>query len=234
MIERGCDQSDVAEGVGITQSAVSQILNGGTRNSRHLPAIADFMAINLAYLAGTSDDRIDMFDERGVRMNENDLMQRAIRDRVRADMVSPPASDKFDEDDTVEVQEIDIAYGMGGGTYLDLPVKAETRKFSRGFLRNFTDAPPSRIFVARGMGDSMMPTILDADIVLIDTSEMMPRMADKIWALTFNGMGMIKRLRPTSDQGWSIMSDNPSVSDITAYDGEMSIVGRVVAIVRKV
>lgn len=136
--------------------------------------------------------------------------------------------------DHVMVQEFDLDYGMGGGTYLDFPVKAEPVSFSRAWLRHFTKSPVDALFFARGMGDSMMPTIADADIVLIDTAQQTPRMGDQIWAIDFGGVGMIKRLRPMPDGGVKIQSDNPSIRDEVAHDGEMNVIGRVVAIVRKV
>lgn len=135
--------------------------------------------------------------------------------------------------DAVDIQQWDVAYGMGGGTYLDLPVTGETHKFSRSWLRQFTHAPPEKIFLAAGTGDSMMPTILDADIVVIDTSQQEVRLADKIWAASYGQTGIIKRLRPMPDGSVKILSDNPNVPPETAYDGELSVVGRVVAVVRK-
>jgi len=45
---------------------------------------------------------------------------------------------------------------------------------------------------------------------------------------------MIKRLRPMPDGTVRIMSDNPQVSDEIATDGDLTIIGRVVAIVRSV
>ncbi|MEJ7933525.1 S24 family peptidase [Sphingobium sp. AN558] len=135
--------------------------------------------------------------------------------------------------DEVEIQEWHFAYGMGGGTYLDIPVTGETHKFSRSWLRRFTNAPPEKIFLASGTGDSMMPTILETDVVIIDTSEREVRVGDKIWALAIGEVGYIKRLRPRADGSVTILSDNPNVPDDSASDGEMSIVGRVVAIVRK-
>lgn len=135
--------------------------------------------------------------------------------------------------DEVEIQQWDVAYGMGGGTFLDLPVTGEKHKFSRSWLRQFTHAPANQVFLASGTGDSMTPTILDADIVVIDTSQREVRMADRIWAAAYGQTGIIKRLRPMPDGSVKILSDNPTVSPETAYDGELSIVGRVVAIVRK-
>lgn len=136
-------------------------------------------------------------------------------------------------DDDVEIQQWDVAYGMGAGGYVDLPVTGEMQKFSRSWLRQFTQAPPERIFLASGTGDSMAPTIHDSDIVLIDTSQRDVRMADRIYAAAYGMTGIIKRLRPMPDGSVKILSDNPNVAPETAYDGELHVVGRVVAIVRK-
>lgn len=122
---------------------------------------------------------------------------------------------------------------MGGGSIYDSPVQAEKMSFSRAWIRNFTTSPTSQLVFASGTGDSMYPTIHDRDILLIDMSQKTPAMADQIWALTQYGHGMIKRLRPTRD-GYSILSDNPSVPPDTAADGSMTIVGRVIAVMRRI
>ncbi|KKW92470.1 hypothetical protein YP76_10060 [Sphingobium chungbukense] len=122
---------------------------------------------------------------------------------------------------------------MGGGTYLDLPVTGERHKFSLSWLRQFTNAPPDKVVLATGTGDSMTPTILDSDMVMIDTSQREVRMADKIWAAAYGQTGIIKRLRPMPDGSVKILSDNPNVPPETAYDGELHVVGRIVAIIRK-
>ena len=122
---------------------------------------------------------------------------------------------------------------MGAGSYADSPVQAEMMSFSRAWLRNFTSAPTAQLVFATGTGDSMYPTIHDRDILLIDQSQTAPRMADQIWALTQYGHGMIKRLRPTAE-GYSILSDNPSVPPDIATDGSMTVIGRVVAVMRRI
>ena len=43
---------------------------------------------------------------------------------------------------------------------------------------------------------------------------------------------MIKRLRK-SEHGWRIISGNPNVPEELAVDGEMSIIGRVEAVIRR-
>lgn len=131
--------------------------------------------------------------------------------------------------DTLPVQMLDFAYGMGG-TYLDDALQeATTEYFPVAFLRNYTRAPADQLYFAKGIGDSMMPTIHDSDLVLIDRSQDTPRMDDKIWAVAKGEIGMIKRLRFSGEQV-IVMSDNQSVSDYAASDDELRIIGRVVGV----
>ncbi|MCY1672137.1 helix-turn-helix domain-containing protein [Novosphingobium sp. SL115] len=248
MLETGTTQEDLADAVGATQGAISQILTGMTRRSRLLPAIATFLAVNLDWLVGTSDQMIEMFDADGEDISEDDLaLIRAGRSDKR--LLKPeqleakptalvtshvPISESQDEDDElVDVMEIDLAFGMGGGGYLELPVKKKPRRFTRGWLRLFTQAPPSQIFIAQGIGDSMAPTIQNADIVIIDTSDTRLTMGDQIWAAAYGQTGVIKRLLPMPNGGVKIKSDNPLVESEMAYDGELHVIGKVVAVVRK-
>ena len=90
------------------------------------------------------------------------------------------------------------------------------------------------MFIAEGLGDSMSPTIGTNDLLLIDRSADTLRVADQIWAFSFGGAGMVKRLRPRPDGSIAILSDNPSVAEDKAVDDELFLIGRVVAIVRKV
>jgi phage repressor protein C with HTH and peptisase S24 domain len=134
--------------------------------------------------------------------------------------------------DLVEVQEIDLKFGMGA-TELEIPVTTQIRHFSREWIRQYTRANPEALYFAQGVGDSMAPTILDSDLLLIDTSEQSIRISDKFWAMAFGGSGMVKRLRPMPDGSIKILSDNPTVPDDVAHDGELHVLGRVVGIVRK-
>ncbi len=134
--------------------------------------------------------------------------------------------------DIVEVAEIDLRYGLGG-TYLDNPVETEKREFSRAWLRNFTETPPELLFWTIGDGDSMEPTIRSGEVILIDRSLTTPRFGDGIWAIAYGDIGMIKRLRPLPTGVVEIHSDNALVPPATAADGELHVIGRVVAVVRR-
>jgi len=207
MADCGVDQSGLARELGVTQGAISKIVLGKTANSRLMPKIATTLRVPLAWLLGMSDDRQNY------------------------ESVVPVANDAGDE---VDIEQLDLAYGMGG-TFLDVgDIESETARFSRAWLRQFTDAPPHLLFSAKGIGDSMMPTIHDRDVIIVDRSDTRPRLRDQIWAIAHGDIGMVKRLRPMPDGTMRIVSDNPAVPEDLAADGELHIVGRVVAICRKV
>lgn len=137
--------------------------------------------------------------------------------------------------DAVELQEFDVSYGLGATFIHDAPVEGKKRLFSRSWIRQFTDSPFDTLMWGKGVGDSMAPTIQDADVVLIDTHDRTPMFWDKLWAVEVGGMGAIKRLRPTKDgSGMRLISSQPDTPEEVVYDGEMNVIGRVVAIVRKV
>ena len=120
-----------------------------------------------------------------------------------------------------------------GGTYADGPVEVERRAFSREWLRSITRAAPSSLFWAAGDGDSMEPTIRSGEIVLIDRPQDTPRIGDGIWVVAMGEIGMIKRVRYLPGGSIELHSDNPLVPSMTAGEDELHIVGRVIAVVRK-
>ncbi|WP_298174591.1 LexA family transcriptional regulator [Novosphingobium sp.] len=134
--------------------------------------------------------------------------------------------------DLVEIDQVDLRFGMGA-TYLDGPVGSEKRVFSRSWLRNFTRAAPEQLFWTLGDGDSMEPTIRSGEVILIDRSQDVLRTADGIWAVTVGEIVQVKRLRPRASGAVEILSDNPAVPPDLAVDGELHIIGRVVAVVRR-
>lgn len=205
-------QAELGRRVGLDQSTINGLVRGTAQTSRHLHRIARALGTTSEYLSGETDDP-------GVS-EERLPFKGFLPDRT--------------DDDSVLIDQVDVSFGMGA-TFLDADVvPVEQVRFSRAYLRTFTDANPEYLFVARGIGDSMNPTIQDSDVVLVDRSQRVPQMHDRIWAMSFAGMGMIKRLRPRPDGAMRVLSDNPSVPEDLATDGELFVIGRVVAIVRKV
>lgn len=212
--QRGWSQAELARRVGISPQSIWKLVNGGAHGSRHLHKIARELGTTAEYLDCETEDTS------AAHLSDSRMAYRPQR---------PPAP--LDDPDIVEVAEIDLKFGMGA-TELEIPVTKTRRFFSRAWLRTYTKANPDSLYFAQGIGDSMAPTILDSDLLLIDTSEQTIRMADKVWAIAFYGQGMIKRLR-NSREGVRILSDNPAVPDEFANDGELHVLGRVVGVVRK-
>lgn len=154
------------------------------------------------------------------------------QDRLADRRLSFEGFEPKQDPDVIELDHIDLNFGLGG-TYLDGPVETEKRPFSRALLRHFTRSAPEHLFWALGDGDSMEPTIRSGELMLIDRSHNTPRMDDAIWACARGEMGMVKRLRFLNDGTVEIHSDNEKVRPALAADGELHIIGRVVAIIRK-
>lgn len=210
MAELGKTQAGVARAVGVSQQAIGKIINGQSTGSKFIARIARELLTTPQYLGGETDDPSE------------------------GALPVPTAGDIADQVGGVRIKEIDLDYGMGASWIDGVPVTEIERVFPADWLVQFTRASPEHLFFAHGAGDSMMPTILDRDIVLIDTTQQTVNMADRIWAVAWGGAGMIKRIRPQPDGGVRMMSDNAAIRDEVAYDGEMSIIGRVVGVMRKV
>ncbi|BBB13438.1 S24 family peptidase [Sphingopyxis sp. FD7] len=196
--------SSVAEKAGISRQSLNAITSGVST-----PKVGTLKAI--CQVIGSSVD--DFIDTDAAEMP--------------GDEGEPPSSS------LVLIQEIDLAYGLGA-TFVDGIVVTETaRYFPADWVRHYTSSPPEMLRFAPGKGNSMSPTIDDGDIMLIDLAETSPSFADLIWVCAIGEMGMVKRLATRADGAIVIKSDNPNVRDDVAYDGEIHIVGRVVAVIKK-
>lgn len=139
---------------------------------------------------------------------------------------------KAAQDDIMAIPMLEFGYGMGG-TFLDTfdqPQKLE--HFPRAFIRMFTNAPADQLACTYGIGDSMEPTIGDRDPILFDRSRQFIRVTDQIWVLSVGGIGMVKRVRIEGGRT-VLISDNDRVPDYIVGDEELHIIGRVVAVVRR-
>lgn len=209
--DRRTNQSALAREIGISQPSVGRLISGETRESGKILELARALKTSPEYLVGETDD-----DAPSARV-----------------IVVAPGEFADNDGDTVEIDNINLSYGMGGSFLDTTHVDVEKVKFSRSWLSQFTMTPPHLLCSATGIGDSMMPTIHDRDVVIIDRSQTAPEMGDKIWAGVFAGLGIIKRLRALPDGSMRISSDNQLVRDEIAADGELFIVGRVIAVVKR-
>lgn len=210
---KGWSQAELARRIDVKSTTIWKLVSGSAQSSRHLREIARALGTTEEYLLGETDDPVGPLGEH----------KQAWR--------GPPAEVV---DGTVMIPQLDIGYSMGGGTVFEEYAQTALIPFPREWLRPLIGGTFGELFVARGEGDSMMPTILDSDVVIIDTAQKTITKQDRLWCLNYGELGMIKRVRMQPDGGALIISDNPAVENFTAYDGEVQTIGRVIWIGRRV
>ena len=134
----------------------------------------------------------------------------------------------------VFLEELDLALGMGA-TFLDGTAEVKGLvPFKEEWLRSLFGVSMGHLKVVRGRGDSMQPTIMDGDIVIVDMSQRRIDDQDRIWAIAYGELGMIRRVRVTSRGTWVLAPDNAVLRTEEVGDGEAHIMGRVVWIGRSI
>jgi phage repressor protein C with HTH and peptisase S24 domain len=138
-----------------------------------------------------------------------------------------------------QVPELDLRAGRDGesparelrkdGRHAD-PLKNEGWVFPASFVHEQLHTSPDRLLVLDTTGDSMTPTIVSGERVIIDTSHKTPT-PDGLYAIrdTFNCI-VVKRLqvlRSARPPRVKIISDNTSLPSEEAPLGELEIVGKV-------
>lgn len=211
----GISQSELARRTGLSQPSIGRLITGETKETGKLIEIAQALGTTPQYLTGADAPPPSTVESAR---------------RGFAGFESAPRREFGD--DVMEVREIDLAFGMGG-QYLDVQaVQESTVLFPAAWVRQYTKSDPSSLRFCKGDGDSMMPTIGHHDIVLFDLSQNQLNRQDAIWVVALADIGMIKRVRAMPDGSYQIISDNPLIEPQLAVDGELHIIGRVVATIR--
>jgi transcriptional regulator with XRE-family HTH domain len=139
-----------------------------------------------------------------------------------------------------QVPELDTRAGLGGGgtparevrkdgRHAD-PLKSEGWLFPASFVRDQLHSSPGRLLVLDTTGDSMAPTIISGERVIVDTGHKTPT-PDGLYAIrdTFQCI-VVKRLqvlRATRATRVKVISDNPNHPSEEIPLGEIEIVGKV-------
>jgi transcriptional regulator with XRE-family HTH domain len=153
--------------------------------------------------------------------------------RERGEPVAPPRG---------QVPELDTRAGLGGGgvpsrevrkegKHAD-PVKSEGWLFPPSFVREQLHSSAARLLVLDTSGDSMAPTILSGERVIVDTGHKTPT-PDGLYAVrdTFGAI-VVKRLqvmRGTKPARVKIISDNPNHNNEETPLNDLEVVGKVLS-----
>lgn len=102
----------------------------------------------------------------------------------------------------------DVAAGAGHGAIIDLEEMVFSMAFPDNYLKKLTKSKPENLAIIGVKGDSMLPTLLDDDVVLLDM-EKRNLNYDGLFVLRFDDALHVKRIgRATSEGHVTILSDN--------------------------
>lgn len=205
-------QEELARRVGVSQGAIGHLESGRTRNTHLLVRIASALGVSAEWL------------ETGAEMANKQALG-------ESELALAPTDDEL-----ALVPQLDIAAACGEGTFVDHTVVKGGLAFKRSSLRDF-GVPESFARIIYSAGGSMVPTIQDGRVVLLNLADREPR-DGKVYAICkpYDGL-VLKRLvwdyHPTiGAQVWIMRSDNPDKNKhpdkILPPDDRTIIVGRAV------
>ncbi len=132
--------------------------------------------------------------------------------------------------DYVRVQQLDGDAGMGDGRINDdYPEVIRAVDYTRDYIRGMVGfvPPPGRLVLITGRGDSMMPTIMPGDSLLVDTG-VSAFDGDGIYLVNLGSGQQIKRLVDHGGaEGIYVHSDNTAVYQPRPLPKEHVIGGKV-------
>ncbi len=227
-VERGMSRSELVRLSGISKQQLSRLENGQIRlRLDHLKPFASHL--------GYSPEQILLWGRfpgtggaSGGHVESSDV----LREEPGQEEPFGPAPG--------QVPELDTRAGLGGGglparelrkegRYAD-PLKAEGWLFPTSFVREQLHASPSRLLVLDTTGDSMAPTIVSGERVIVDTGHRTPTpdglyaIRDTFACIVVKRLQVLRSARPTRVK---IISDNPNHPSEEAPLGDLEIVGKV-------
>ena len=207
--ELGLSQSELARQAGISQATIGKLESGISSGSSQMHKIARALQTTSDFLTGETDD-----PSLGAAPAPTPQM---IAEQLGMTLIP----------------EVDLSFALGGGNYVDGPVATTLVPYRTDWLERITRGAQADVILTRGDGDSMMPTILDDDDVIVNRSDRIITKQDRIWALGYGDLVAIKRVRRLASGIFQLLSDNPNVSPIEAYEDELRVIGRVIWIGRR-
>lgn len=207
-----------AAGYATRQDAVSSIrglnLNTLTSNENGNRAISRKMAQKYAEAFGVSAGWILYGDEE--------------------DATKPLEQNSPDDECDMQIPEYDVHVSAGGGALVDHETIRRTWSFSARYLSEFLGVSHSNLAIVEVRGDSMEPTLLSGDRVLINLEDRQISQSG-IFALFDGGGTVVKRVekRIGDDKNATLISDNPIHERYSVEMQQINVIGRVIWVARR-
>jgi phage repressor protein C with HTH and peptisase S24 domain len=172
---------------------------------------------------------IQQYIKRGTpaRLEEEDRRLLARFLGVSESLLGGPAREEGDS--ITRIRRLSVEASAGPGRVVEGETELGHYGFDIRWLRSVSGSRPEDLSIVQVSGDSMAPTLVDGDDILVDHSASARRLRDGIYVLRLDDTLMVKRLALSPLAGTlSIISDNPSYptwSDCP-LDG-VDVIGRV-------
>ena len=133
------------------------------------------------------------------------------------------------------VPVFDVEASAGHGSLVEYEPQAYSLAFPPAYLRSLTSSSPANLAIISVKGESMEPTLLDNDIVLLDVGKT-SLAYDGLFVLKFDGALHVKRVGRSPKQGFvTVISDNSTLFPPMEFQiSDVDVVGKVLWYGRKV
>lgn len=193
----------------------------------------------LSRLIGRNAAYIQQFIKRGTprQLAERDRRMLAHYFGVSEETLGGPEALRSGPNrDLVPLRRLDVRASAGAGSIIDQDEGGAEIAFDAAWLRRLSTADPRDLSLISVRGDSMAPTLMDGDEIMVDASDAATRLRDGIYVLRRDDELVVKRLavNPASRMV-TVRSDNAAYPVWPECDPtSLTIVGRVVWTGRRV
>jgi transcriptional regulator with XRE-family HTH domain len=208
---RHMSRSELVKRSGVSKQQLSRLENGLIRlRLDHLKPFANALGYSPEQILlwgkypGTAGDQVE---SEGLRVTE------------QVPELASPSSSAADKSKLKKRKE---------GSHIDL-IKPDGWVFPAGFVREQLQASPKHLLVVEAEGDSMAPTVMPGEKIVVDVGHKTPS-PDGLYAIRDSFDNVIVRrlqlLRATRPSRVKIISDNPKHAAEEVVLGELEIVGK--------
>lgn len=176
----------------------------------------------------------DILERRGVERDDVMALAGITPGGQLPPAIAAPKIVEVGKEEFVALGRFDVRLSAGPGALVsDHPEPMGFYLAELQWLRAITKAKPEWLDVVRVGGDSMKSTLEDGDWVLVDRSQKRVT-REGIFAIRVRDDAWVKRLSINlKDQNVIVISDNPTIPPQYVDEDDLSVIGRVIAIVAR-
>lgn len=196
---------------------------------------------SLSRLIGRNPAYVQQFIKRGVprKLDEQDRQLLARYFGVSEDELGGPPSPPLRgpaEEKLIVIPRLDVGASAGPGADAGEEAAVSHLAFGEAWLRQLCRGRRPELSMIRVQGDSMAPTLLDGDDILVDRSDPSGRVRDGIYVLRRDDALLVKRLAISPSAGTvRIRSDNDAYPEWPECElRSIDVIGRVIWAGRRV